>query len=105
MAVSQKKVTLETAILFKMIPEDIKILHLDSNHPLLIQQLQEAGFTNDEDFTATKETIEAKIHNYHGIIIRSRLKIDKTFLIKRAIKDGTFNVFIKDHREKGLMLG
>ena len=31
-------------------------------------------------------------------------KIDKTFLIKRALKDGTFNVFIKDHREKGLAL-
>ena len=66
----------------KMKPKDIKILHLDNNHPLLLQQLQEAGFMNEEDFTATKEAIEAKIHNYQGIIIRSRFKIDKAFLDK-----------------------
>ena len=60
----------------------IKILHIDSNHPLLMEQLQELGFTNHEDFTSTKEEIEAKIHSYQGIIIRSRFKIDKTFLDK-----------------------
>jgi D-3-phosphoglycerate dehydrogenase len=60
----------------------IKILHLDSNHPLLWEQLQEAGFLNHEDFVSTKEQIEAKIHEYHGIVIRSRFKIDKTFLDK-----------------------
>lgn len=57
-----------------------KILHLDSNHPLLKQQLQQAGFVNDEDFTSTKAAIEKKIHDYDGIVIRSRFKIDKTFL-------------------------
>jgi D-3-phosphoglycerate dehydrogenase len=61
---------------------DIKILHIDSNHPLLWEQLQEAGFTNHEDFTSTKEEIEEKIHNYQGIVIRSRFKIDKEFLDK-----------------------
>lgn len=60
----------------------IKILHIDSNHPLLLSQLQEAGFHNDEDFTSSKEEIEAKIHDYHGIVIRSRFKIDKTFIDK-----------------------
>ena len=30
----------------------------------------------------TKEQIEAKIHNYHGIVIRSRFKIDKNFIDK-----------------------
>ncbi len=59
---------------------EIKILHIDSNHPLLMQQLEQFGFQNDTDFTSTKEEIEAKIHNYHGIVIRSRFKIDKTFL-------------------------
>jgi len=63
-------------------PESIKILHIDSNHPLLWNQLQEAGFTNEADFTSTKEEIEAKIQNYNGIVIRSRFKIDKTFLDK-----------------------
>ncbi|MCL9809622.1 2-hydroxyacid dehydrogenase [Flavobacterium luminosum] len=58
----------------------IKILHIDSNHPLLWEQLQEAGFQNFEDFTSSKAAIEAKISEYHGIVIRSRFKIDRTFL-------------------------
>lgn len=62
--------------------ETIKILHLDSNHPLLWEQLQQAGFTNHEDFTSAKDEIEAKIHNYQGIVIRSRFKIDKAFIDK-----------------------
>lgn len=61
---------------------DIKILHIDSNHPLLWEQLQQAGFINHEDFTSSKAEIEAKIHDYQGIVIRSRFKIDKTFLDK-----------------------
>ena len=65
-----------------MKPETINILHIDSNHPLLWKQLQEAGFNNHEDFTSSKEEIEAKINDYHGIVIRSRFKIDKTFLDK-----------------------
>ena len=60
----------------------IKILHIDSNHPLLWEQLQKAGFLNEADFTSSKQEVEAKIENYHGIVIRSRFKIDKTFLDK-----------------------
>ncbi|WP_395654381.1 2-hydroxyacid dehydrogenase [Flavobacterium sp.] len=60
----------------------IKILHIDSNHPLLWEQLQKAGFHNETDFTSSKQEVEAKIENYHGIVIRSRFKIDKTFLDK-----------------------
>lgn len=67
-----------------MIPKDIKILHIDSNNPLLMNQLQGAGFTNHEDFKSSKEEIEAKIQDYHGIVIRSRFKIDKNFLDKAA---------------------
>ena len=58
----------------------MKILHLDTNHPLLINQLKIAGFMNHEDYTSTKEEIEAKIHEYDGLIIRSRFTIDKQFL-------------------------
>jgi D-3-phosphoglycerate dehydrogenase len=48
----------------------------------MMQQLQQVGFINHEDFTSSKEEIEAKIHEYQGIVIRSRFKIDKTFLDK-----------------------
>ena len=60
----------------------IKILHIDSNNPLLWNQLQQAGFTNEEDFASSKEEIESKIQNYNGIIIRSRFKIDRQFIDK-----------------------
>lgn len=60
----------------------IKILHLDTNHPLLWEQLKKEGFQNEADYTSTKEAVESKIENYHGIVIRSRFKIDKTFIDK-----------------------
>lgn len=63
-------------------PQNIKILHLDSNHPLLIEELEKAGFQNQQDYTSTKQEIEEKIHQYHGIVIRSRFKIDKNFIDK-----------------------
>ena len=62
--------------------QDIKILHIDSNHPLLWEQLEQTGFQNEADFTSSKAEIEEKIHEYHGIVIRSRFKIDKTFIDK-----------------------
>jgi D-3-phosphoglycerate dehydrogenase len=58
----------------------MKILHLDKNHPLLIKELTEAGFKNDEDYTSSKETIEKKIVSYEGIVIRSRFKCDQKFI-------------------------
>ena len=65
-----------------MKPSTIKILHIDSNHPLLWEQLEQTGFQNEADFTSSKSEIEAKIQDYHGIVIRSRFKIDKTFIDK-----------------------
>lgn len=64
--------------------QDLKILHIDSNHPLLWEQLAEAGFQNEADFTSSKTEIEAKIHDYHGIVIRSRFKIDSAFIDKAS---------------------
>ena len=58
----------------------MKILHLDTNHELLINQLKDLGFTNHEDYTSSKEQLEAKIHQYDGIVLRSRFTIDKQFL-------------------------
>lgn len=60
----------------------MKILHLDSNHPLLINQLNDLNFINHEDYTSSKSEIEASIINYDGIIIRSRFTIDKAFIDK-----------------------
>lgn len=58
----------------------MKIIHLDKNNPLLIDELAQAGFQNDEDYTSSKEAVVKKIAAYEGIVIRSRFDIDKTFL-------------------------
>ena len=58
----------------------MNVLHLDTNHPLLLEQLAALGFNNDTDYTSSKEEVEAKIKDYDGLIIRSRIKIDAQFL-------------------------
>lgn len=58
----------------------MKILHLDTNHPLLINQLNNLGFINHEDYSSSKQEIESKIQDYDGVILRSRFSIDKQFL-------------------------
>lgn len=58
----------------------MNILHVDTNHPLLIQQLAKLGYINNEDVTSSKSQIETKISQYDGLIIRSRFTIDQTFL-------------------------
>ena len=63
----------------------MKVIHLDINHPLLLAQFAELGFQNDEEYTASKEEVAQKIHEYDGIIIRSRFSLDEAFL-KKATK-------------------
>ncbi len=58
----------------------MKILHLDKNHSLLVEQLAAAGCKNTENYTISKEETEAIIQDYDGIVIRSRFKIDKQFI-------------------------
>ncbi len=60
----------------------MKILHLDQNHPLLLEQLKAAGFDNAEDYTSPREAIEQVIEHYQGIVIRSRFDIDADFIDK-----------------------
>ena len=60
----------------------MKVLHLDVNHPLIIEQFNALGFQNDEDYTSSKAEIEKKIADYDGVIIRSRFTIDEAFLDK-----------------------
>lgn len=62
--------------------QHIKILHIDSNHKLLWEQLEQAGFTNHPDYISPKNEIEDRIADYNGIVIRSRFDIDREFLDK-----------------------
>ncbi|MBE7660061.1 2-hydroxyacid dehydrogenase [Tenacibaculum finnmarkense] len=89
----------------------MKILHLDSNHALLLNQLNDVGFVNEQDYTASKEIIAAKIHQYDGIIIRSRFTIDKEFLDKATnlkfigrVGAGLENIDCEYANQKGIHL-
>lgn len=60
----------------------MKILLLDKNHPLITEQLLAKNFILEEDFTSSYDEVCKKIHHYDGVIIRSRIPLDKHFLEK-----------------------
>lgn len=89
----------------------MKILHLDENHPLLIEQLNEYGFQNDIDYDSPKKIIEDKITDYDGLIIRSRFTLDKQFFEAAAnlkfvgrLGAGLENIDISYAESKGIKL-
>jgi D-3-phosphoglycerate dehydrogenase len=89
----------------------MNILHVDINHPLLIEELVALGHTNHEDFTGSKAQIEAKIANYDGLVIRSRFTIDKPFLDKATnlkfigrVGAGLENIDVDYATQKGIHL-
>lgn len=60
----------------------MKILLLDKNHPLITEQLLAKNYILEEDFTSSYDEVCRKMENYDGIIIRSRIPLDKNFLEK-----------------------
>lgn len=58
----------------------MKILQLDKNHPLITEQLSAKGFEIDDDFSSSYDEVLKKIDAYEGIIIRSRIPIDRNFI-------------------------
>lgn len=63
----------------------MKILFIDSNHPILHTTLEKAGHTCDLNYNWTNEEITNNLHLYDGIVIRSKLKLTKE-LIDKAVK-------------------
>ena len=89
----------------------MKVLHLDTNHPLLIEQLGLLGFQNDVDNTSTKDEIERKVNAYDGLIIRSRFTIDASFLDKATnlkfigrVGSGMENIDLEHAKSKDIFL-
>ena len=62
----------------------MRILLLDKNHPLITEQLLAKNFILEEDFTSSYDEVCGKIQNYDGVIIRSRIPLDKNFLEKAS---------------------
>ena len=62
----------------------MRVLFIDTVHPLLKKELENNGNTCDTAYKKNKSQIEAIISEYKGIIIRSKFKIDKAFIDKSS---------------------
>ena len=60
----------------------MRILFIDRVHPLLKEKLEHENYSCHEAYELTKLEIKKIIHNYEGIIIRSRFTLDNEFIIK-----------------------
>ena len=89
----------------------IKVLHLDENHEILENGLAKIGFKNFFDYKSNKKDITKKIEKFHGLVIRSRITIDKG-LINRAenlkfiarVGSGTENIDCDYAKNKGIAI-
>ena len=89
----------------------MKVLHLDENHPLLLEEFERLGFENHLDYTGSREAILEKIGGYQGLILRSRLRIDRELLQRASslafigrLGAGLENIDVEYARQKGIFL-
>lgn len=87
------------------------IIHVDKNHPILIEGLKKLGYENDEHYNSDLNTILDIIKNYNGLVIRSRFEIDKNFIDKAKNLDfiarvgsGTENINISYANSKNISI-
>lgn len=89
----------------------MKVIHLDTNHPLLWEGLEKLGFQNEADYKSGKAALGERIHEYDGIIIRSRISLDRAFLERASnlkfigrVGAGLENIDIEYARERNIFL-
>ena len=89
----------------------MKILQLDKNHPLITEQLSAKGFEIDDDFSSSYDDVLKKIDAYDGIIIRSRIPIDRNFIehgknlkFIARVGAGMENIDVRFAEERGIKL-
>lgn len=59
---------------------DMNVLFIDTAHPYLSEALTAAGFACDWASTTSRSVILEKLADYEGVIIRSKIKLDKEAL-------------------------
>lgn len=58
----------------------MNVLHIDQNHPVLWSELDALGYNNTEGYRLNRQEILSIIQDYDGVVIRSRILIDRVFL-------------------------
>ena len=89
----------------------MKVLFLDTVHPLLEHRLVNMGFNCEYDYSSNRTSILKNISVYDGIIIRSRIKIDFELLsaakkLKFIARSGAGleNIDCKEAEKRGVKL-
>ena len=87
----------------------MKVLFIDSTQPILKKRLENAGFDCDYFPEMPEEDIFREIKNYEGIIIRSRIKLNKQLLSKASqlkfigrVGAGMENIELEYAKQKGI---
>ena len=86
-----------------------KVLFIDSVHPVLMGDFIDMGFKCDYFPEYKKEDYEMIIHEYFGVIIRSKIKLDKHILEKAnqlkfigRVGSGLENIDVEFAEKKGI---
>ncbi len=58
----------------------MNVLHIDQNHPVLWSDLDALGYKNIEGYRLNRQEILSIIQDFEGVVIRSRILIDRAFL-------------------------
>ena len=87
----------------------MNVLFIDSTQPILKERLENAGFICDYLPNIPKEEVIKKIGNYEGVIIRSRIKLNKDILSKAnrlkfigRVGSGMENIDLEYTESKGI---
>ena len=89
----------------------MKILHLDTNHPLLIEQLRSDGHENIEKYSITYDALLSEISEYEGVVLRSRIPLNQKMLEKAVrlkfigrVGAGLENIDVDFARQKNIQI-
>ena len=58
----------------------MKVAFLDTVHPLVSERFSAKGWQCDFLYSLTRDELKNTIHQFDGIILRSRIKMDADFL-------------------------
>ncbi len=57
-----------------------KVLFINEAHPILPSRLTQLGYTCHFDYQSSKSEIERQLAGFEGVVLRSRMKVDKAFI-------------------------
>ena len=88
-----------------------KILHVDENHPLLLEGLEALGYENVLAYNTPLDNLLSQFDSYTGLVIRSRFPVDKKCLdfgthlkFIARVGAGLENIDVEYAKEKGITL-